>query len=125
MRGRSSYARLRLADYDPGSQLASDPILEWARAVWDNFANANNLEAAWRAAILDLSCAAQPFGRVRGSAGATVASALRLGWRFPSPYAFIVRTGSMLDMRATCPLVILAHAKRDLKFNDATNSSLA
>ena len=49
MRGRSSYARLHLANYDPGAQLATDPILEWARAVWDGFANKRDIETAWRA----------------------------------------------------------------------------
>ena len=125
MRGRSSYARLHLAKYDPGAQLATDPILEWSRAVWDSFANRRDLEAAWRAALPEISGAIHPFGRVRGPAGATVASTLRLGWQFPSPYVFVNRSGSKIDLRDTCPSVVLAHAKRDLQTSEAEASTWA
>ena len=45
MRGRSSYARLRLADYDPGSQLATDPIFEWAR---EQFGTTSPTQRIWK-----------------------------------------------------------------------------
>ena len=95
--------------------------MEWAEAVWDQLLGEVDLEAAWRAALPDLSAAAQPFARVKGPAGATVASTLRLGWRFPSAYAFINRSGTLLDLRDTCPLVIVANAKRDLHVMDAAS----
>ena len=34
-RGRSAFARLQLAEFDIGAVMALDPILAWARAVWD------------------------------------------------------------------------------------------
>ena len=62
-RGRKSFARLALAKYDPGIQLATYPLVDWAKA-------------ACRAALPELSGGAQPFARVRGPASATVALAL-------------------------------------------------
>ena len=101
MRGRSSYARLTLANYDPDLQLATDPLVDWAKA-------------ACRAALPELSGGAQPFARVRGLACATVAWKLRLAWGFPSAYAFTDRSGALLDLRSTCLATVAAHAARDL-----------
>ena len=33
LRGRSQFARLKLTDYDIGALMATDPIIEWAKAV--------------------------------------------------------------------------------------------
>ena len=35
MRGRSTFARLALARYDAGGLMATEPIVQWAKAVWD------------------------------------------------------------------------------------------
>ena len=72
-----------------------------------------------------------PAGWQRGAApnasqrfaGAMIASALRIGSKIPSAFAFIDAYGFSHDMRETCPTVIIAQAARDLAAADAAAST--
>jgi ribonuclease HI len=125
MRGRCTFARLALARYDPGVSLATDPILDWARAVWDELVDTADLQITWQRALPAMSASRRPFSDLTGPAGAMVASALRIGWQIPSPFVFIDALGHLLDLRSVCPKVILQHAERDLARADAASSALA
>eukprot|EP00972_Heterocapsa_arctica_P020068 2963752-Heterocapsa_arctica.AAC.1 len=54
-----------------------------------------------------------------------VASALRLGWAVPSPFAFLTGDKQLLHLREVCPAVVRLHAMDDLRRREATTSSLA
>ena len=99
MRGRCTFARLRLASYDPGALLATDPILDWAKAVWDGLASEDDMHVAWRRALPTIASATRPFAEVIGPAGAMVASAARIGWQTPSHHTFLDSRGALLDLR--------------------------
>ena len=84
MRGKSAFGRLQLSGYDIGTSLATDPIIAWAKAIWDEFAPKDIMQAAWTKAKLVVGRAEKPFAHVAGPAGATIASILRLGWSMPN-----------------------------------------
>ena len=69
MPGRSAFARLQLASYDVGAQMATDPIHAWARAVLDQLAGADEIRAAWQA-VRTVAFGSRPFQSVAGPAGA-------------------------------------------------------
>ena len=125
MRGRSAFARLQLAAFDVGALMATDPLLEWARAVWDGLVSDDDLRAAWRRAMSTVAVAPQPFRAVAGPAGAMVASALRLKWAVPSPFDLLRSDGMQISLRETCPAVVGQHALVDLRRMEACTSSLA
>ena len=60
LRGRCTFARLHLDRYDPGVALATDPVVEWARVIWDDSANREDMVGAWKAALPLVSNAARP-----------------------------------------------------------------
>ena len=70
MRGRSTFARLQLASFDIGASMAVDPIVEWARAVWDGLACPEDMRAAWRYAVRTVGLSSRPFQQVIGPPGA-------------------------------------------------------
>ena len=125
MRGRSTFARLKLAALDIGAYLTVDPIVEWAKAAWDKVVSRAELTAAWRLACSEVGLAERPFHAVRGPAGATMASATRLGWKMPSPFSFIDDSGAIIMLDAICPKDLERHARRALEDRDAAASSLA
>jgi hypothetical protein len=125
MRGRSAFARLALAKYDVGTQMAIEPVVEWARAVWDGLVSREELKLAWRRAVVDVGTASRPFQAVRGPAGAMVASALRLGWTVPSPFDFIDGAGERISLDGVCPAVVALMAKDDLSRAEAVASTFA
>ena len=79
MHGRSAFARLQLSGFDVGKIMANDPIFFWADAVWDGFVDDKDLESAWVIGMREVALSKNPFAQVRGPAGATIASARRLG----------------------------------------------
>ena len=125
MRGRSTFARLQLASFDVGALMATDPILEWSRAVWDGLVCDEDLRATWQRAMSVVAQADNSFRAVSGPAGAMVASALRIGWAIPSAFYFITRSGYKLSLRTECPAVVVQHALEDLRRLEAAASSLA
>ena len=104
MRGRSAYARLQLAGYDVGAQMAIGPIMEWAKAVWDSLVPRDQLNDAWKLAMTTVAGAAKPFNAAVGPAGAMVASLARLGWKSPAPT--VIKDGQGHDhyLDYTCPI---------------------
>ena len=125
MRGRSTFARLSLAGYDVGALMATDPIVDWACAVWDGTEGVDTLACAWKKAMVEVCTATRPFSAVRGPAGAMVASALRLGWRIPSAFCLMRSDSSLVDLRKMAPRVVSLLALHDLQENEAAGSSLA
>ena len=102
MRRRSPFARLKMAKYDPAMQLAIDPIVDWARAVWDSLVSADDLFTAWRTASTKVGLSKRPFSVVTGPGGATIASARRIGWTVPSPRCLCTDDGEILDLTDFC-----------------------
>ena len=51
LRGRPTFARLQLAGYDAGKELAIGPIIEWAKACWDGLASRETLQVTWQRAV--------------------------------------------------------------------------
>ena len=79
MRGKSTFARIALAGHDAGGLMAIDPIIQWAKAVWDGLVVRDDMAFSWKVAMRDVATAQRPFSAVRGPAGAMVASARRIG----------------------------------------------
>ena len=84
-----------------------------------------DLRVAWQRALPAVGSSQRPFAEAVGPAGAMMASALRIGWRIPSPFAVIDVHDSVLDMRCVCPMVIRQHAERDLSAFEARGSTMA
>ena len=125
MRGRSAFARLQLSDYDAGASMAVAPLVSWAKAVWDGLARRADLEAAWRRASREVGLCSKPFTAVSGPAGATLASAMRIGWSMPNPECFRMADGALLLLDVVCPWVVSQFALDDLSRMEAASSSLA
>ena len=125
IRGRSTFARLTLAGYDAGGLMAIDPIVHWARAAWDQIATPDDMRVSWKAAMIEVARAGRPFAKVRGPAGAMVASAGRIGWSIPSPFHFLTGDGLLLSVLDISPRDIQLLAGRALMHKEASSSSLA
>ena len=125
MRGRSTFARLELARFDPGAACAISPIVEWARAIWDSTAKCEDLRVVWQRAHTLIASSPTPFRHVAGPGGAMLASCRRIGWKWPSFDAILRADGSPLVMNRICPAQIRLHAVRDLRAVEAAASSLA
>ena len=124
-RGRSSFARLELAGYDPGADMAVGPIVEWARASWDGLVPRDELHLVWKEAHCKVAISKAPFRQVSGPGGAMIASSFRIGWKCPSYRHFINARGDVLDLDWVCPMQIRMHALNDLRRMEAAKSSLA
>ena len=125
MRGRSSFARLALAGYDAGGLMAIEPIVQWAKAVWDSLVPRDDMKVSWKAAMTSVVGAARPFSKVSGPAGAMVASARRLGWEIPAPFHLRMNNGTIISMDAVSPKDIHLLAVRALRHKESPSSSLA
>ena len=125
MRGRSTFARLELARYDPGADCATAPITDWAKAIWDKAVCCEDLQVVWQKAHSLIAGNASPFRHVAGPGGAMLASCLRLGWKVPRYDVVMKRDGTMLDLTIICPMQIKLHALQDLRRSEASSSSLA
>jgi len=125
MRGRSAFARVRLAGFDSGAIMAISPIIDWAKAVWDGLVLGDGLQAAWRTSQLEVGTALRPFTKVAGPAGAMLASCLRLGWRTPAFDHVLLPGGLLLDLHSACLVQVGLHAKVGLCRLEAAASDLA
>ena len=125
LRGRSTFARLRLENYDPAAGMAIGPIVEWAKAIWDGVVSKGDIQIVWQQAHSTMAGRAMPFRNFKGPGGATLASCMRIGWKFPSPTKVIKKDGSWLEMQSVCPMQIRLHALSDLSSIEAESSSLA
>ena len=125
MRGKSTFARVTLGGYDAGAVMAIDPILHWAKAIWDVLVPRQRLEISWKAAIVSVAGAARPFGAVRGPAGAMVASARRIGWEIPSPWHLMIDGHTIICLDEVSPRDVQLLAERALRHKEAPKSSFA
>ncbi len=96
---------------DPAFQAHLQPIVAWARAVWESWMPRAELlhTAAW--AIRRLATAKRPWAVVGGPAAATVASMARLGWRFRDGLTMITQTGVELLLTRDPPAMVAALVK--------------
>ena len=124
MAGRSAFARLQLRAYDVGALMATDPILEWSKAIWDGQVPRQQLSLAWRRALPIISMADRPFSAVEGPAGAMLASLLRLGWKSPSPFHFIDKEGGYIDLTDICPDTLRLMLRDALRDQDGKRSAM-
>ena len=125
MQGRSALARATLTGYDAGALMATDPIVQWARAVWDNLAPPQDLQVTWKQAMVTVATAEKPFSRVAGPAGAMVASARRLGWQVPSWRHVKLENGTLLCLDSIALKDLQQIALRSLQFKEAQASNMA
>ena len=125
MRGRSSFARLALANYDVGALMGTDPIVEWSRSAWDGLVSNGMLASTWKQAMIQVGTAKRPLAEVRGPAGAIVASAIRIGWRVPLRVYFLRQNGDLLKLYEVAPVMVAQLAAPDLAGLEAATTSLA
>ena len=125
MRGRSTFARLELARYDPGAGGAVAPIVDWANAIWDSVAPQVDLELVWKRAHSLIGNSPTPFRHVAGPGSAMLASCLRIGWKIPRYNTIMMADGTLIDMTSTCPMQVQKHAIQELRWLEANSSSLA
>ena len=123
--GRSAYARLSLSGGMPGCREAVQPIVDWARAVFDDLAPTHILDAAWKKAAGNVGLADNPQEQVEGPAGAAMAAAVRIGWQMPSWYTFREADGNVLDARHEAPNTLFKAAMEAMDDWFAGRSKLA
>ena len=105
--------------------MATDPITQWTIAAWDGLVSKDDMRCSWKQAMINVAGASRPFGQVCGPAGAMVASAVRIGWKVPSPFHFIMGCGTLLNLHDIAPRDVQLLANRSLMHLEAVSSSLA
>ncbi len=114
--GKSVDAVLALADDRPGQSLdpAYDahrlPIARWAEAVYSKWADRNAMRDAMERERTRLTRARRPWAAVRGPAGAVLATAERIGWRFVDAEHLVTDRGRLFDLTADPPCVVAREA---------------
>ena len=104
--------------------MSVDPLVAWAKAVWDGLVGAEVFEIAWRRACYEVGLCHKPFAAIHGPAGATMASARRIGWSMPGPWCYRMADGTILQLDVVCPWVVRQFAMDDLMRVEAASSSL-
>ena len=96
---------------DPAFQAHLQPIVAWARAVWESWMPRAEMlhTAAW--AVRRLAVARRPWAVVGGPAAATVASTARLGWRFRDGLTMVTQAGVELLLTRDPPARVAALVK--------------
>ncbi len=125
MKGRSIIARTAVWRCDPAHGMGIEPILRWARAIWEADIEDCIMKAAWTRAMREVALAARPDAAASDPAGALVAAARRVGWRLPTHFAFLTRDGTWLDLRVTCPRTVECYLHDDLDIVQAAGSSIS
>ena len=102
-RGRFLFARFACRGWLPSKQAAIAAPMAWARACFEQRVDTSEMHQAWRRVAI--RCSENPGINVvaQGLAEATLRALARLGWRFPSPYCFLMWDGSLLDLRLEAP----------------------
>lgn len=93
---------------DPAFAAHLQPIVVWARAVWERLLPRADLlrAAAW--AVRRLARAARPWAVVCGPATATAASIARFGWRFHDGLTLVTQRGVLIDLALDPPARVAA-----------------
>ncbi len=111
--GKSVDAVLALADdrpdqsLDPAYDAHKLPIGRWAEAMFSRWAKREAMEDTMRRERARLAKARRPWGAVRGPAGAVLATAERINWRFVDARRLVTDTGRTLDLTADPPCVVV------------------
>ncbi len=114
--GGSRTARLEATSFDPGADMAVEPIKEWAMLLWNESGDQRAAASAWKHATTVIAQAARPASAAVGPAGACYAALKRLKWKFPAAHAFLTHEQEIVDLRKTPPMVITKMARR--RFRD-------
>ena len=69
---------------DPAHQAHAGPIGDWAKAIWHKWIELPLLQGSLEKARVELHENKRPWARVKGPAGALIATAHRLGWKVVS-----------------------------------------
>lgn len=109
----------------PSCRPAISPIVAWAEACVDATVNRNDLEIAWRAAIMTVAAAKGPVGAAKGPTGAAIAAALRLGWKMPGWHVLVEQAGYILDLCEEAPVTVTRAATEAYARWSAVGSSVA
>ena len=89
---------------DPAFAAHAGPIIHWARAVWDTWFPACQMENAFIGATAKLGGARGTlWSVVAGPVTALVATVRRLGWSFDGPWRILTDVGTLIDLRADSP----------------------
>ncbi len=91
---------------DPAFRAHSAPISRWAEAVWGGWIPRQTMERAITRAKKKLADARRPWAAVSGPAGATVATAARIGWRLQGAEVLIADNGKQFNLSLDPPIVI-------------------
>ena len=122
--GRSMTARHMTRGGPPSLQAAIEPILYWARGVFDALAPPEVMQAIWRRAIVQVGLTSRPFDSVAGPCGGTVAAMRRLGWSMPNWFTLISEECHTFDLRVDAPDQVYVEAKQAYERWYCFNSSL-
>ena len=124
-KGQSTFARMTMSAYDPGLDMALEPIFAWARSVWDRAVKPEFLRDAWRLAINLVKAGGANDKAVVGPASAAVAAAEQIGWGVPSWHSFSRADGMILELDDVCPKQLLKFARRDSSDLEAASCTIA
>ena len=88
---------------DPAFAAHSEPINQWALAVWCRWMTSSELARLHEHAQHQCRDADRMWSRVAGPAAAAAASAKRIGWKMPSADCFITDEGRTLNLTLDAP----------------------
>ena len=95
---------------DPAFAAHAGPVLHWAKATWDSWFPARQMEDAFIRATAKLAGArGTVWNVVTGPVTALIASTRRLGWAFDGPWRLRTDVGHIVDLRADSPAAAAAH----------------
>ena len=128
-RGRSM-ARQRLVDGDPAAELATAPIVEWAKEVRSmhhrekGALTRGEIATYWQAAK---ARKVKRWADTKGPADVTKLSLERINWQWPSPWMFKDERGLELDMTIATPALLQWHlaARRRRQLEAQVGKALA
>ena len=93
-------------DVDPAYLCNREPILMWLRCCWDHVVPVQWTAIAFDMAKQEVWPASNPWSKVRGPAGAVVATLKRIGWEPTSVTKWTDETGTVIDLLKNSPLSI-------------------
>ena len=101
---------------DPAFVAHTNPITYWALAWWENWLDQDSLVTAFQSTKEKLSGAkGTVWANVKGPAGALIASAERIGWRFENAYTAFDEQGLKVDFRLDSPAAIKRQVKKSVR----------
>ena len=102
-------------DVDPAYVCNREPILMWLRCCWDRVVPVEWTAIAFDMAKQEVWGASNPWSKVRGPAGAVIATLKRIGWQPTTVTRWTDETGKEVDILANSPLSIAKLVDRATK----------